>query len=126
MSNHEGGYVVGIEMDDLEREEDPDYPGDQLGSPFKNTFASILKVYKDERAWWVAAKDLLDIDVDFAAKVSCTSSRLHVWRTIQHSLWWRAPFICLRYTLAGCSEGAGRRGGVKAASYGQSDGGPPP
>ena len=92
MSNHEGGYVVGIEMDDLEREEDPDDPGDQpmehsgasTGSPFKNRFASILNVSEDERAWWVAAKDLLDIDVDFEAKVSCTSSRLHVRHTVRH------------------------------------------
>ena len=91
MSNHEGGYVFGIEMDDLEREQDPDDPGDQpmedrvasTGSPFNDRFASILNVSEDERAWWVAAKDLLDIDVEFEAKVSCTS-RLHVRHTVRH------------------------------------------
>lgn len=102
MSSHHGGDIVGIEMDDVNREVDPDDDGDQssasTGSPFKNRFASILEVSEDEKAWRVAANDLLASDVDFGAKVSCTFSRLRVRRTIRHSLWWRTIHLSKVYT----------------------------
>jgi len=81
MSNHDGGYIVGIEMEDLEREEDPDDPGDQpmeersalMGSPFKDMFQCILTTYDNERTWWVAVEKLLNTETDdFAAKVKCS------------------------------------------------------
>ena len=87
MSNHNGGCIVGIEMDDLEREEDPDDLGDQpmeersalTGSPFKDMFQSILMAYDNERTWWVAVENLLlSGSGDFTAKVNNSSA---LWRT---------------------------------------------
>ena len=79
MSGQHGGDNVGIEMVEREMKEDLDDHGNSPGgestteeSPYKTRFGNILKDYDDERTWWTAAKDLLD--VDFAADVSCSSA----------------------------------------------------
>ena len=79
MPGHDGGDPVGIEMSEVEMEEDHDDqdnpPGDNRTakeSPYKMKFGNILKSYDDERTWWDAVKDLLDSDGNFAANVSCS------------------------------------------------------
>lgn len=73
--------LVGIEMDDLEKEEDTRaVPDGQLaerkatGRSYEDRFESILRdYYYDEKTWWDAVEDLLKKDADFAEKVSCRS-----------------------------------------------------
>ena len=74
------GDVVGIEMADLENEEDPGDPDYQptekekraAGPSYEDRFESILTdYYDDKKTWWDAVEDLLKKDAEFAEKVSC-------------------------------------------------------
>ena len=75
----------GVEMDDLEKEEDPadpDYKPTErekrkaAGPSYEDRFESILTDdYDDKKTWWDAVEDLLKKDSDFAEKVSrCSAS----------------------------------------------------
>ena len=90
MSGENGRYTVGIEMDELEEQEDPTdldcQPVEEeetvVGPSFKDRFKSILVDYYDEKTWWVAVEDYLKKDGDFAEKVgavlhSCLCSVIH-------------------------------------------------
>ena len=87
------GDPVGIEMSEVEMEEDHDVqdnpPGDNRTtkeSPYKMKFGNILKAYGDERTWWAAVKDLLSSDGNFAANVSWSPACLHHVRRIIQSI----------------------------------------
>ena len=89
MPGHDSGDTVGIEMSEVEMEEDYDVqdnpPADNRTakeSPYKMKFSNILKSYDDERTWWDAVKDLLGSDGNFAANVSCSPVCLHHVRRI--------------------------------------------
>ena len=72
--------VVGIEMDDLDKEEDPtdpDYKPTEkerkkaAEQSYEERFDSILTdEYDDKKTWWDAVEDALKKDGDFAEKVS--------------------------------------------------------
>ena len=91
MSGEKDRDVVGIEMDDLEKEEDPDdtdyQPTEERNaaeSPYKKKFKGILTDgYDDQQTWWAAVEDLLKKDGDFREKVSCSSAFLHARRILQ-------------------------------------------
>ena len=89
MPGHDSGDTVGIEMSEVEIEEDHDVqdnpPEDNRTakeSPYRTKFGNILKAYGDERTWWDAVKDLLGSDGNFAANVSCSPACLHHVRRI--------------------------------------------
>ena len=74
----DNGDVVGIEMAELEKEDDPSDPEYQptekekraAGPSYEDRFESILTdYYDDKKTWWDAVEDLLKKDGDFAAKV---------------------------------------------------------
>ena len=91
MPGHDSGDPVGIEMSEVETEEDHGDQYNPLGdnrtakeSPYRTKFGSILKSYDDERTWWDAVKTLQGREADFAAKVSCSPAcPHHVRRIIQ-------------------------------------------
>ena len=94
MSGHNDGYVVGIDMVELEMGEDPDpddHPTEEnnapdLRSPYKAKFKSILtEGYNDQMTWWAAVEDLLKRDRNFAEKARCSSAFLQARRILQAS-----------------------------------------
>ena len=125
MSGDTAEGVVGIEMEELEKEDPTDVeyrPTEKekkelARQSYEERFESILTdYYDDKKTWWDAVEDLLKKDGDFAEKVSCRcDSRPNL----------RGALKCRR-TRAGCSEVAGGRREAEEAGDRRSDGGPPP
>ena len=81
MSGDNAEGTVGIEMDELQDEEDPtdvDYKPTEKekkasGPSYEERFDSLLtEYYDDKKTWWDAVEDLLKKDGEFAEKVSCS------------------------------------------------------
>ena len=78
-SDGDGVDLVGIDMDHLEKDEDPTGPDYQLqptkkknvaGTSYEDRFESVLMGGFNEEPWWDAVDAQLKKDGDFAEKVS--------------------------------------------------------
>ena len=79
-SDCDGVDLVGIEMDYLEKDEDPTGPDYQLhptkkkknvaGTSYEDRFESVLMGGSNQEPWWDAVDAQLKKDGDFAVKVS--------------------------------------------------------
>ena len=112
MSSDNGNYIVGIEMDDMEKEDkttDLDYqPVEEeekaAGSSFKARFKSILTDYHDETTWWAAVAELVKKDGGFAEKVTsyvptCMELDWHLITLMDHCRFPRSCRLKMRYRM---------------------------